>query len=540
MPSLSEWHMWCELLDDVQTSGIYSDSKTFVDKPLKLPKAEVLKRFQGVLASGTADLKSFIDECFDGEGQELICCTPEGFTSSPGFLKKIKDKKLQDFARDLNAKWGELGRKMKPEVKEFPERYSLLHVPEPFVVPGGRFREFYYWDTYWAVQGMLLCELNSAVKSMLLNLIHLVNEYGFVPNGGRKYYLNRSQPPMLIPMVASYLSCTDDLPFLLENIAALEKEYEFWEVNRRVSVKLGGQSVDYFQYRVDTDRPRDESYKEDMDLAASQPTENRAKLFSDLASAAESGWDFSSRWYDPEKSSALSSIATRNVVPVDLNAFLCWNTRLLMEFHQRLGNKSRASYYGEKYLEMLQHLEQLFWDESKGAWFDFHLNTGKRDTRFFASMIAPVFTGCHGGTQEEQERKVQKLLNYLKNEEPSVGSLECGIPTSLCESKQQWDYPNAWPPLQHMWVRAFQKSSNPVAQKFAYQLASKWVRCNWSAWQLNNYMFEKYDAVNGKAGQGGEYEVQVGFGWSNGVILDFLNLYPDMVLDDPEMTLSWL
>jgi neutral trehalase len=56
-------------------------------------------------------------------------------------LQYITDKKYSDFAKELNQRWKMLCRKIPKEVEKNPERYSLLYLPHPVVVPGGRFRE---------------------------------------------------------------------------------------------------------------------------------------------------------------------------------------------------------------------------------------------------------------------------------------------------------------------------------------------------------------------------------------------------------------
>lgn len=83
------------------------------------------------------------------------------------------------------------------------------------------------------------------------------------------------------------------------------------------------------------------------------------------------------------------------------------------------------------------------------------------------------------------------------------------------------------------------------ADKLAYSWASRWVLSNFIGYKQTQYMFEKvehiaYSDANiicinlifqysadelGGYGGGGEYTVQAGFGWSNGVILDFLKMY---------------
>ena len=71
---------------------------------------------------------------------------------------------MRDFAKDLHERWQDLGRKIKIDVKNNPEKYSLHYIDQPFVVPGGRFREMYYWDSYWTIQGLLVSEMQDTVK----------------------------------------------------------------------------------------------------------------------------------------------------------------------------------------------------------------------------------------------------------------------------------------------------------------------------------------------------------------------------------------
>ena len=93
-------------------------------------------------------------------------------------------------------------------------RYTLIYLPYPAVVPGGRFREVYYWDSFWIIRGLILSEMFETVKGMLLNFVHMIRLYGLIPNGGRTYYTNRSQPPLFIQMVKEYVDATGDVEFV--------------------------------------------------------------------------------------------------------------------------------------------------------------------------------------------------------------------------------------------------------------------------------------------------------------------------------------
>ena len=71
---------------------------------------------------------------------------------------------------------------------------------------GGRYREQYYWDSFWIVEGLLESELYDIVNATLRNFMDELEHIGFIPNGGRIYYLNRSQPPLFV-QVCPISSC---------------------------------------------------------------------------------------------------------------------------------------------------------------------------------------------------------------------------------------------------------------------------------------------------------------------------------------------
>ena len=105
--------------------------------------------------------------------QANLLCVPL-LLCSPQFVQDIKDPILRAWALELNKIWMDLGRSISPTVFQNPQRYSLVHVPNPFIIPGGRFFEFYYWDTYWIVNGVLLCDMKETARGMIENLANLV------------------------------------------------------------------------------------------------------------------------------------------------------------------------------------------------------------------------------------------------------------------------------------------------------------------------------------------------------------------------------
>lgn len=159
--------MYCHgrLLETVQMSRIYNDSKTFVDMKLKQSPDITLKLFDDFMQKFTErqptkdEIQEWVESNFDPRGSEFEAWIPDDFKKDPEILNKINDKALQKFAQDLNGIWLDLGRKMKKDVKDNNELYSIIYVDNPVIVPGGRFLEFYYWDSYWIIRGLLLSEM---------------------------------------------------------------------------------------------------------------------------------------------------------------------------------------------------------------------------------------------------------------------------------------------------------------------------------------------------------------------------------------------
>lgn len=291
------------LLHTIQMAKIYEDSKTFVDMKMRYPPNETLNKFEEFMEKHNStptrnDVKTFVNDTFEPAGQEFEDWNPQDWKTNPKFIDNIGDEAFKKWGLDLNAIWKQLGRKMKEEVKDNKDLYSIIWVPNPMIVPGGRFREFYYWDSYWIVQGLLLSEMTDTTRGILENFLFIVDNYGHIPNGGRIYYLARSQPPLLVPMVKSYLDRTHNYTFLAQNINTLDKEFQYWMTNHTITVERDGKNYTLCIYGDNSNGPRPESYSEDVESAETFKEETKKQAFySELKAAAESGWDFSSRWF---------------------------------------------------------------------------------------------------------------------------------------------------------------------------------------------------------------------------------------------------
>lgn len=518
-----------DLLHTIQLAKVFNDSKTFVDKKLIYPVNKTLARFKCFMNATNENpdkkqVQDFISQHFE-DGNELENWVPQDFNPEPSFVKEISNETLRNFTRDLIAIWPLLAKKVKGVVIENLEHYSLIPVPNGFIVPGGRFREYYYWDSYWIIQGLLISEMTETARGMLDNFLSLVERFGFIPNGGRLYYLNRSQPPLLTAMAFEYFKKTNDVDWLKKSVAFLDQELHFWLANRTIDVPLEKNTFTLAHYFVHKTGPRPESYYEDYTLAEHEDPLRKAEMYMELKSGAESGWDYSARWFfdrNEVNHVNLSNIDITRIIPVDLNAILCGAFQDMAKLYLELNDLEKASFWITKAAEWRKAIQFVLWNEEDGVWYDFDLKQAKARKHFYPSNVAPLWTKCF--EPQEGPKLGKRVTKYLESR--GILNYLGGIPSSLQQTGEQWDFPNAWPPLQDIVVDGLESSGSPEAQEMARELATRWVRANLIGYSKTGDMFEKYDAViPGLHGGGGEYVVQKGFGWSNGVVLKFIYDY---------------
>ncbi|KAK6100758.1 trehalase I, putative [Brugia malayi] len=526
------------LLEAVQKANIFHDCKHFVDMPLKIDAESTLHDWHELIESGQIDensLRHFVESHFDEPGGELDTCEPSDFDPEYGKFESINSPSYRQWAKELHRKWPTLCRKVSDRVIADPEKFSLIPLPKPFVVPGGRFREMYYWDSFFTIKGLLASGMHDTVRGMIENMGSLIERFGYVPNGNRVYYLNRSQPPLLTWCLSAYYEATGDKKFVFTGARWFEREFEFFQKHK--SIQLPGVTSLLYRYHVVAVGPRPESYREDVESAHHiEDVLEKQRLWGDIAAAAESGRDFSSRWFsqDGPVAGKMGSTRTSSILPVDLNAIICGNLRLMANLYEVIDDISNAEQCREQFRSMKQAIHQVFWNEEYGCWFDYdiihacHVNL-YMDTNFF-----PLFSGC---THDDFD--AQKIVTYMTN--MGVLAFPGGLPSSLIASGQQWDFPNAWAPTTWVVIQGLRSTGQ---HELARQIAEKWIKRNYSMWLVSGgRMFEKYNVASqnyNTAGGGGEYEVQEGFGWTNGVVLDLLLTYgPDLTFksdDDKPMT----
>jgi len=500
--------------------------------PMKFDNETVWRNFQQISDKTDKDqLRKFVEENFSEEGTELEKVTPGDWKEKPEFIEKISDDNLRNLATEMNNVWKNLTRKISQSKDEIEARSSLIYLHHPFVVPGGRFREVYYWDSYWTIKGLLLSEMTETTKGMIENFKYLIDLYGMIPNGNRIYYTQRSQPPVFTMIVNDFLTWVNDptteRQFIAGVLLQLDAEFRFWQ-SRMVNITINNQTHQLARYNVEVGGPRPESYWEDYSLGENSQLsdQEKDKWYQDMKSGAESGWDYSSRWMKDDRKNdkdELLSIVTGDIIPVDLNSFLCRNAEILAEMYRKVENVDYADHYQQIHEQLRSAIRAVLFDESDQVWYDYNIVTeAAHNKRWYPSNIAPLYVKCH-----HHDLNTNHTVQYIiKNTVNHTG----GVPTSLEKTHQQWDLPNTWPPLVEMVVTALENSNTTEGRDHARTVSEMFVRNVHRSWSSSGAIFEKYNCEEsgGGAGAGGEYDVQEGFGWTNGVTMSLLARYPDM------------
>lgn len=183
----------------------------------------------------------------------------------------------------------------------------------------------------------------------------------------------------------------------------------------------------------------------------------------------------------------LTNLKTSYIIPVDLNAIMYWNAKIMSEFFKELGNAEKEVKFAKIASDWLEAVNQVLWHEEIGVWLDYDiLNHIKRDY-FYPTNISPLWTMCYN--RENTSHYVSKVMKYLEKTQIMVNL--GGIPTTLEHSGEQWDYPNAWPPLQYIMIMGLEQTGDSWAQDLAFEMTEKWIRSNYKAFNETHAMYEK-------------------------------------------------
>ncbi|VTT88376.1 Trehalase [Halorubrum sp. DM2] len=484
-----------ELFRTVQRRDLFEDDKRFVDAEPRVDPDLLFERYLTERSERDFDLASFVEDHFR---------LPEPVGAAPDLAAS---RSMEDHVSSL---WGALTRTF-----DAPDAAgsTVVSLPNPHVVPGGRFREMYYWDSYFTAEGLAAAGRTDLIDGMVGNIASLLDRFGFVPLGNRAYYDSRSQVPLFYRMLR-VLEEEAGFDAVAPHVEALRTEHDFWTsgsdrvadadgsaAHRRVVGLSDGAVLN--RYWDDRARPRPESYHEDRRLADRVPVDDRPDLFRDVRAACESGWDFSSRWLAGDD---LTTIRTTDLIPVDLNAVLFGMESALAEWLPRVGRTEAGERYADLAADRREAINRYCWDPDAGFYVDYSWVDDDRSDRLTLAAVAPLFTGA------ATDERAAAVADRLRHDFLRPG----GLVTTLEDTGEQWDAPSGWAPLHWMAVTGLRRYGHDA---LADEIADRWVDLARSSFEETGRMAEKYDVRSvGETTDLGEYDPQYGFGWTNGVV----------------------
>lgn len=498
--------LYRQLFEAVQDSQLLGDSKSFVDAIPTGEPADIVADFISRQHQPDFDLSAFVARHFQ---------LPETDSKSLHSTNRVPVRE------HIERLWDVLTR----EQDAVKPHSSLLALPRPYIVPGGRFREIYYWDSYFTMLGLAEAGRIAMVENMVANFACLIDQIGFIPNGNRSYYCTRSQPPFFALMVELLAQVKSDTDIYRQYLPQLQSEYDFWmsgadtlsarnTATRRV-VLAGDTCLN--RYWDDACVPRQESHAEDVELAAGVQRDS-AEVYRDIRAGAESGWDYSSRWFADGHD--MATIQTSDVVPVDLNCLMYKLESVLATAYQSIGDDRQQRFHEEQAVARRLAIQTLFHDKDSGFFADLQLPGLQPTARLSLAGAYPLFFGL-ATTEQAYEVAARVHSHFLK---PG------GWVTTLVDTGQQWDSPNGWAPLQ--WI-VYQGLCRYGFTTEAIAGARRWVDNNLKLYAAEGALVEKYNVLQpGVLAGGGEYEVQDGFGWTNAVLLCLMNELDKQGLQD--------
>lgn len=477
-----------ELFVDVQHQKVFPDQKTFVDCVPKYPVTEILERYRAYRKEGKNDLLEFISAHFN---------LPIAVEQPAHIANYTIDEHITYLwnllSREANKNGG-----------------TLIALPKPSIVPGGRFREIFYWDTYFTMLGLQVAGHTDQLENMIDNFAYLLDTYGLIPNGNRSYFLTRSQPPFFSHMIG-LLQESKGNEVLLKYLPQLTGEYKFWmkganlltaenPSEEHTVLLANGQIANRYWDELNT--PRAEGYAADLQTHA-EASADPSDHYRHIRGACESGWDFSGRWF--KDGFTIQSIHTCELLPVDLNCLLWHLEKTLAKAYTLDGKPQTAVVYEESAAKRQTMIESVLWNTNEQAYTDYDFAAQQSCGAITMAMAYPLFCGI--ASPEHANLVLDKLeKDFLK---PG------GLLTTLVDTGQQWDAPNGWAPLQ--WI-GYKAALNYQRKDLASRIAHNWMSNVERVFGTTGKLMEKYNVIDTSLNAGGgEYLNQDGFGWTNGV-----------------------
>jgi len=443
---------------------------------------------------------------------------------------------------------------------------GLLYLPDPYVVPGGRFNEMYGWDSFFILIGLEADHREALAKGMVDNFLFEIEHYGAVLNANRTYYLTRSQPPFLTSMIRAVYENPASFPaspegrtqaraWLERAYTLAEKDYSTWT---RPEHKAGTTGLArYFDYGTGPvpEMADDSTYYPDVirwleahphatfageagtpylvkgpehptdaDDARLKQTSCDVKISVVCMRAWADGYRLTRDFYLGDRAMRESGFdpsfrfgpfdgSTHHFAPVCLNSLLYRYERDLQHIALLLGRGAEAARWAKRAQMRNNAIHRYLWRPQQGVFADYDFVKHKSSDYAYISSLYPLWAGV---ASREEARKVVAKLNLF--ERPG------GLSMSNYESGAQWDEPFGWAPTNWIGVAGLDAEG---FRDDAKRLAAKWNATVDQGFANDGTIREKYNVVSGNANvqvRTGYKSNEIGFGWTNAVYLKMKEL----------------
>lgn len=486
-----------ELFGDVQKQRIYRDGKTFADLVPRYRMKQIRQQYKLVKDDPEFSIHNFLAQNFYEVGPQQ---------------ETYKTDSSMTIRQHIAQLWDVLERKHRLD------KGSLVALPNAYVVPGGRFVEQFYWDSYFIMLGLAADNKWDVIEGMIKNNAYMIRKFGFIPTANRTYFLSRSQPPFFSHMV-KLLARYKGNGVLVEYLPYMVLEYRFWmkgsgktsvrehRAFARVAEMSNGLLLN--RYYDNKATPRPESLDEDTQTAHEAVDREADRLYLHLRAGAESGWDFSSRWFENPRD--IKTIHTADIIPVDLNSLLYQLEVTIASVYRIIKQPLLARKFQIFADRRAKAINTYCWSESDQFFVDYNFHEQLSTHQVTLAGVFPLYAKI-ASTKQAAAVAARIEKDFLK---------QGGLVTTLIETGQQWDSPNGWAPLQ--WI-AIEGLRNYGYHHLADDIKKRWIKTNVDVYKREGKLVEKYNVVSrDRSGVDGEYPLQDGFGWTNGVLAALLD-----------------
>src|SRR3989344_3352104 len=403
---------------------------------------------------------------------------------------------------------------------------NIITIPYSYFTPNDKkFNYFFYWDSFFMFKGLVGTRHEWVMKHMVENFAYLFYHYGLIPNFNAPASMGRSQPPFLSSMILDVYDTAMHGNLLSEPVLSY---FSRWLKKSVVSTHWLEKMIrvaknEYNSVWIDTNNlfhHRVEGYGlsryGDRDLGYAHSSE------------LESGWDFTSRFYN----------RCNEFLPIDLNSYLYKYEKDFELVASLLGKTKEVNFWIDKAQKRKKMMDKLFWNQEKGFFFDYDYVNKKQSPFYSLAGFVPLWTGA---ASLKQSKQIVEKLFLFETEYGLVITAADSLSPKINLSKipvrfrsiikevikpKQWDYPNIWPPLEYLTVTGLLRYgflSN------ARRIMEKSVNAHAKIFRKYGTFFERIDGKLGdKPKKEAHYKIQSGFGWTNAIFYRYIKILQDL------------